>query len=387
MYECDNRRRSASGYRETIKVKILFLINHLNTGGIASYALTLSSGLKERGHGVFIASSGGELLDKFNDSGIGYFRIPVKTKNELSPGIIISAFMLSKVIKENGIDIIHSHSRTTQVLGRLAQRLTGVKHIFTCHGFFKRRLSRKIFPCWPDKVIAISYQVREHLIRDFKLGPEKTVLVYNGIDTNRFNQPDATQKQEAKLRLGLRLHPVIGILARLSDVKGHKYLIRAMKKVLLAYSDAQLLIAGEGKMEMELKKLTGDLKIKESVFFMPNSLDTREILSAMDIFVLPSLKEGLGLALMEAMSMGLAVIGSDVGGIKTLIRDKDNGLLVNPGEPDGIARAIIELISDSNKAVNLGNNARKYIMGEFSRDKMVAGTEEVYRECLGEAYK
>jgi len=363
-------------------MKILYLANHLNAGGITSYILNLSCGLKARGHDVFIASSGGELLPKFNNSRIEHFYIPIKTKNELSPKIILSAFKLAKLIKKNEIDILHSHSRTTQVLGCLLHRLTGIKHIFTCHGFFKRRFSRKIFPCWGDKVIAVSGQVGEHLIRDFQVSPDKIAVVCNGIDTDRFNQSSAAQRQEFKLRLGLKLRPVVGILARLSDVKGHKYLIEAMKSVLLTYPDTQLLIAGEGRMEAKLKRLTEDLGIKESVFFVPNTLDTKEILCAIDIFVLPSLKEGLGLALMEAMSMGLAVVGSDVGGIKTLIKDGDNGFLVNPGDSDGIAQAIINLISDPSRAFGLGVKARKYISEGFSQEKMVLETEKTYLECL-----
>ncbi len=363
-------------------MKILFLVNHLNIGGITSYIFTLASGLKKKGHNVFIASSGGELLPRFNDLGIVYISIPIKTKNELSPKILFSIFKLSKVIKENKIDILHSNSRTTQVLGVLLHKFTGAKHIFTCHGFFKRRFSRRILPCWGEKIIAISEQVKGHLLDDFKVDLNRISLINNGIDLDKFKLSTFSQKQEAKSRLGLKSGPVVGILARLSDVKGHKYLIEAMKTVLVDFPDAQLLIAGEGKMENELKRLTESLKIEKNVFFALETLDTRDILAAIDIFVMPSLKEGLGLALMEAMASGLAVIGSAIGGIKTLIKDRYNGLLVNPGDSSGIAKAIVYLISNPEKALVLGANARKYIAEEFSEEKMVLKTEELYLECL-----
>ncbi|MDD4981255.1 MAG: glycosyltransferase family 4 protein [Candidatus Omnitrophica bacterium] len=363
-------------------MKIMHLINHLNIGGIGSYALNLSAGLIKKGHRLFIASSGGELLGEFSSLGAEPVLVPLKTKNELSPKILLSLIELTKVVKANHIDILHSHSRTTQVLGCLLQRLTGVKHIFTCHGFFKRRFSRRVFPCWPDKIIAISDQVREHLINDFKLRAPRIDLVYNGIDTDKFSPPSFEDRQKAKLKIGLRLSPVVGILARLSDVKGHRYLIEAMKDVLPVYPRAQLLIAGEGKMEKELKKLTEDFGIKANVIFVTNTLNAREVLSAIDFFVMPSLNEGLGMALMEAMSMGLAVIGSSVGGIKTLIKDMENGLLVNPKDPRGISQAIISLISDSKKALDLGRNAHKHMANNFSRDKMVLETERIYLKCL-----
>lgn len=363
-------------------MKILFLVNHLNIGGITSYILTLASGLRKRGHSVFIASSGGELLPKFKELGVVYIPIPIRTKSEINPKILFCALKLKKVIKDNKIDILHSHSRTTQVLGCFLQKLTGARHIFTCHGFFKRRFSRRAFPCWGDRVIAISEQVKEHLKDDFQVDSKEIILINNGIDIEKFDPVVPSKKEEAKIRLGLKSGPVIGILARLSDVKGHKYLIEGMKLVLAVYPDAQLLIAGEGKMDKELKKLGLSLGIEKNIYFVPEAVDTKEILSAIDVFVMPSLKEGLGLALMEAMACGLPVIGSSVGGIKTLIKDGVNGLLVDPGDAPGIGKAIIALLSDSGKASELGVSARKYITGEFSQEKMVLKTEELYLECL-----
>lgn len=365
-------------------MKILYLVNHLNTGGITSYILTLSSGLVKMGHNISVASSGGEMLFRLGEEKIAHYAVPLKTKNELSPKIIISALILSKIIKDNAIDIVHSQSRTTQVLGCLLARMTGVKHIFTCHGFFKRRLSRLLLPCWGDRVIAISRQVEEHLASDFNVPPERISLVCNGVDPERFIPVSKAFKQESKRKIGLRPDRVVGILARLSDVKGHRYLIEAMKSVVAVYPDTQLLIAGEGKMEEELRGLVSSLGIAGNVIFISNSTDTKDIISAIDIFVLPSLEEGLGLALMEAMSMGLAVIGSEVGGIKTLIKSGVNGLLVKPKDCQGIARAVIDLISDPDKALRLGEQARRYIVDEFSCENMVAGTEEVYLKVLEE---
>src|SRR3989338_11650593 len=141
-------------------MNILHIANHLNTGGITSYLLTLAKGMKERGHNIYIASSAGTKLKQFSEKGVNFISIPIKTKNELSPKIIFSMIKLSGIIKNNNINVIHTHSRTTQVLGCLLSKVTGVSHIFTCHGFFKRRIFRRIFPCWGKKIIAISEQVK-----------------------------------------------------------------------------------------------------------------------------------------------------------------------------------------------------------------------------------
>ncbi len=364
-------------------MNILFLSTHLNIGGISSYLLSLAKGLKKRGHNIYLASSPGELLDEFKCLGVNFIPIPIKTKSEANFfKILASLFRLLPYIKDNHIDIVHSHTRVTQILGCIIKKQSGITHIATCHGFFKNRLSRRLFPCWGDKVIAISEQVEEHLIRDFGLKKEKIKVVHNGIDINKFTVNSLQFRAEAKEKFGLKPGPVAGIVARLSDVKGHVYLIQAMKEVLVRFPDAQLLIVGEGKMKNNLLKLTRQLNLENSTYFLSNVIDTREVLSAMDVFVMPSLKEGLGLGLMEAMAAGLAVAGSDVGGIKSLIQDGENGILVKPADKSDIAKAISELFSDSGKRESLGIKARDFIKNKFSLEKMVIQTEEVYRECL-----
>jgi glycosyltransferase involved in cell wall biosynthesis len=342
--------------------------------------LTLAGGLKQKGHQVYLASSGGELEDKFIQAGITLFKVPLKTKNEISPKIFFCFWKLRKVVREFNIDLIHSQSRTTQVLADLLGRALVKPHIFSCHGFFKPKLSRRVFGCWGQKVIAISQQVKEHLIADFKLDEFKISVVHNGIDTKNFG--DFSARVRLRKDLGIQDALLVGIIARLSDVKGHIYLIRAMPEVVKIFPTAKLLIIGEGKMKDTLVKETDRLGIKENVLFIPRASNTRDLLSAMDIFVMPSLQEGLGLALMEAMAQGVAVVGSAVGGIKTLIQDRVNGLLVAPADSAALAQAIIGLCNDPALRRALGSRAREFIMANFSKEEMVDKTEIVYQQSL-----
>ena len=142
------------------------------------------------------------------------------------------------------------------------------------------------------------------------------------------------------------------------------------------------MIVGEGKIKNELITLAKKLGIENKIFFVSTVSDTNEVLSVMDLFVMPSLKEGLGLSLIEAMACGQSVIGSNIGGIKSLIQDGSNGLLVESKDIDGIAGAILTLLASPEKRKFLGDNARNFIANNFSLEEMIVKTERVYEECL-----
>ncbi len=363
-------------------MNILYLSTHLNIGGISSYLLTLAPGMKHSGDNVYLASSGGELSESFSRAGVKLIPIPIKTKKEVHPKVLISMFKLAQLIREKDIDIIHAHTRVTQVLGCLLQKNTGIPFISTCHGFFKHRFSRRLFPCWGDKVIAISQPVKDHLIQDFAVSQERIRVVHNGVDVKRFKETAFLDKRKSRISLGLADGPVVGIIARLSDVKGHTFLIRAMKGLSEKLPEVQLLIVGGGKMFAQLQDLVGSLQIEDKVKFIPSVASTPQALAAMDLFVMPSLAEGLGLGLMEAMAAGLCVVGSSVGGIKDLIRDGQTGVLVPPKDTAQLQRVMLELLGDKQKRDHLGSAAASFIAECFSQEKMVQLTKEVYTECV-----
>jgi len=375
---------SLRAYELKSYMNVLFLTNHLNIGGITSYVSSLAAGLKKRGHDIYVATSGGECLTGFRQAGITCLAVPLNTKKELSPRILFSSFRLRRWLKEVNIDIIHANSRTTSVLACLLKRYTGISFITTCHGFFKVRPLRKIFPCWGDRVIAISDPVKVHLITDFGLAASKISVVHNGIDTDRFKVVPENGQESAKRGLGLTAGPVVGIIARLADIKGHAYLIRAMKSVLERIPDAQLLIVGDGKEQKNLVSLVSRLNMQKNVSMIASCVDTDAVFSAMDIFVLPSLEEGLGLSLMEAGAKGLAVIGTDIGGIRSVVKDGFNGFLVRPKDAVDLANSILKLLESADLRKQMGRNGADFIRKNFSLEGMAAETEKVYLKCLEE---
>jgi glycosyltransferase involved in cell wall biosynthesis len=353
-------------------------------GGVPIYVVTLASALKKLGHQVFVASSGGDLVKKLAANSVPHFEIDIDTSSELNPKILPAAYHLFWVIKENNIELVHTHTRLTQVMARALSLITGVAHVSTCHGFFKPRIGRRLFGCWGSKIIAISDAVREDLVRAFRIEKSRVALINNGIDMEVFNKTYSRHEKDAIRRaFGLKDGPVVGVIARLSSVKGHQYLVRAMKIVLQRFKNAQLFVVGEGEEEKNLRDLAARLGIEKSVNFTKSVLDTSMVLAVIDVFVLPSVKEGLGLALIEALAAGRPAVASDVGGIYSVVKDNVTGLLVPAKEPESLAEAIQKLLEDSQLAARLASNGQRYVRQHFALGDMVKKVEAVYREALG----
>ncbi len=363
-------------------MKTLFLSTHLNAGGITSYMLTMAKGLIQCGHHVHVATSGGNMEKEFLNAGVKLLTINIRTKSELSLKIYFSLPLIKRYVQENDIDLIHSQTRVTQVAGALLQKLTGQPHMSTCHGFFKTRLSRKLIPCWGSAVIAISKAVEAHLIDDFKVDRSKIHLIESGIDLDKFFPVNDEQKHELRQRFDLGNDPVVGIVARLSDVKGQDILVKAMAKVVTHIPKAKLLLVGEGKMEKFLRDEVGRLNLNDHVRFFAIINKTQEMLSLFDIFAMPSRQEGLGLSIMEAQASGLPVVASRVGGIPSLIEHGKTGLLVEPENSDELADAIIRLFNDGAYLKEMGEAGRLFIQSAHSADKMTDKVQQLYQKIV-----
>lgn len=363
-------------------MRILLLAKHLNTGGVTSYLLTLAKGLKEKGCDILIATSGGEREEDFSKTGCRTIKLDIDTKSEINPKIYWAIGVLKKMIQSEKIDMIHSHTRVTQIMGEILSCQIKCVHISTCHGYFKPNLGRALFPAWGKKTIAISKEVRDHLINDFHLPEKQIELIPSGVDIAQFEPIDAGQKRNVREKYGLGDELIIGIIARLSDVKGIDILIKAMSEVHKIDPKARLLIVGEGKEERFLKSLVNELQLESRVQFLPIVNRTNEILSVLDIFVMPSRQEGLGLSIMEAQASGLPVVASHVGGIPTLIEHNVTGLLVPKESPTALADALVDLLESQDKRDRLGRAGRAFIVQHYSSPQMIEKTYQLYRSLL-----
>ncbi|MBN1405773.1 MAG: glycosyltransferase family 4 protein [Candidatus Omnitrophica bacterium] len=366
-------------------MNILLLTTRLNLGGIGVYVATLACALKKRGHKVIVASSGGELEDILKSKGIEHVHISINTSSEIGPHVMIAAMKLLKIIRKENIQLIHAQTRVAQVIAQYLEKFSKVTFVTTCHGFFKRRFIRILLPCWGRRVIAISDAVREHLVNTMKVSKENIELVYNGIDASVAQRHYSKEEITAfKKEFNLKADKVIGITARMSSVKGHIYLLMAMPKIKQAFPDIQLFMVGSGdkKYEDKLKTMCARLKIEESVIFHPSIRDIHKALVVMDIFVLPSVQEGLGLSILEALAGGLAVVASNVGGIYSVIKHEENGILVPPKDHAALADAVIRLLKDEALAKAMGKRGIEIVNEKFTIDKMVKDTEAFYLRAL-----
>lgn len=361
-------------------MNVLFLTTHVNTGGITSYLLTLGEGLVKAGHKVLVASSGGDCVSRFEASGIRHVGINIRTKSEAHPKLLLALPSLDRLVQDEHIQIIHAQTRVTQVLGHWLALSRRVPMVSTCHGFFKPRLFRRIFPCWGKAVIAISKPVARHLDKDLGVDPQKIHLIANGIDLEHFIMTDAPKRLQLRQKWNISSRKVIGVIARLSDVKGISVLINALPLVLKEIPSATLLIAGQGPEETNLKKITRDLSLTDHVRFEDTIGQTTDLLPVFDVFVMPSLMEGLGLSVIEAQACGIPVVASRVGGLVDLIDEGASGYLVNSRDPSALARRIIDVLKDPDGAHIMALQARSNIEQHFSAKRMVKQTLELYEQ-------
>jgi len=364
-------------------MKILLLTTHLDFGGISIYCISLAKSLKEKGHDVIIASGGGILLPELDKYGVRHIQLNIRTKSELSPLLWKSCIRLNKIFNTWQPDIIHAQTRVTQALAWMIGKNAGIPYVSTCHGFFRPHLGRRLFGFWGKKVIAISDAVREHLVNDLKVKKDNVVLINNGIDVKKFEALVSDKEKRAyKSKIGLKQGPVIGIIARLSPVKGHKFLLAAAKELLKQHHDLQVLIIGDGPLKENIVDLTILYGLGNCTFIEESTLDTRLSLSVMDVFVLPSIQEGLGLCALEAMAAGVPVVGSNVGGVYSLIKDGQTGFLVPPKDSIALAGAISKLLMDKKSASHMAGEARKMVSEKFSLAGMADKVEQEYKAVI-----
>jgi glycosyltransferase involved in cell wall biosynthesis len=317
--------------------------------------------------------------------------ISKKNLRRFQPSIV---FQLARIMKEKGIDIVHCQRHKPTVYGALAAYMTNknLKVISHVRGLnrtrsFKRKLLNGIVFRRISRIIAVSNAVRDDIVRTNLISnPDKVVTIYNGIDVKAFMDSDLT-REEAQTQLGLsdRDAFVYGTVGRLAETKGQEVLLKAFARVYEKYPKSWLIITGKGRLDSELRGLSAELNIDERVVFLGYRTDIPEVLKALDVFVLPSIAEGLPGALLEAMATSIPVIASRVGGVPEILNDPSLGIMLSPSSTNELASAMERMRSmDEIRRNMMGEALRKRVLEEFTKEKMISSTRREYVTVMNE---
>jgi glycosyltransferase involved in cell wall biosynthesis len=372
--------------------KILQLIGGGEIGGAEHHVLTLLQGIDCK---RFILLSGclidGPFAQLTEELKIPTHRFPMKYALDLSP---LPA--LIKKAKQEQVSLIHTHGSRANLLGRLAGRSLKVPVITTVHSSLRQdylspkaallalTLDRLTLPFTSGLITVSEALANEVALR----GGRNIRTIYNGISTlPHFDEADYREDLRKNFRKTWGIPSdalVLGSIARLHPTKGLTYLIQAGKILKNRFPKLHLLLIGDGPLRLDLET---QLKEAELPFTLTGFLpDAYQALPALDLFVLPSVSEGMGIVLLEAMQASLPIIATQVGGIPEVIRDRKDGLLVRPMDSEALANTIRELLEKPMLAKSLAESGSKHWL-EFSVQEMIRKTQDFYEEILRKKLK
>ena len=287
---------------------------------------------------------------------------------------------LRKLARKCGFTGIHAHEFAMNVRGAMLGRWLGIPVVSTVHGIgyfgdkWQRRLAYQLTSRGAH-FIAVSEDIRRQLINKCGVRHFRVSVIPNGVDLDRFRF-DMIKRQVFRKQFGVKYDQVLlGTIGSYYPVKGHKYLIEAMKRLVAMDRNVKLVMAGQGPLANELRKQTSDSGLGEFVRIVGYVEDTPGFLSSLDIFVLPSLSEGMPLALLEAGANGRCVLATNVGGIPEIIINQENGVLVPPGNVEALTYALTGLLDPSRRfilAANLAETVKKDWSIQLAADRYLA---------------
>lgn len=292
-------------------------------------------------------------------------------------------------IKKNNIHIVHSHGYKSNFYALLAAWFEKKSTVTTCHLWTGESLKNIFYETldkmWIKKfsqIVTVSDLLTDEVLKH-GVKKEKVTTIYNGIDIKRFNGDfDSAALRE---HFGILPHcKVIGTIGRLSQQKGHIFLLEMIPDIIQQFPDIVLLIVGEGDLKDGLIKKAKDLHIYNKVLFTGARDDIPNILNLLDIFVLPSLSEGLPMVMLEAMAAGKPVIATHVGAIQKVLQNQANGILIESRDWNGFSNAILELLNDQGKAARIASNAKSTVAAKYSSTIMAKKYMGVYERLFPE---
>jgi glycosyltransferase involved in cell wall biosynthesis len=391
------------------RIKVAHIITRFDKGGSAENTYLTARGLDENRYAVTVVTgpswesqmteTESEAVNR-NLRELNGRHITVITMPELIRKIsplcdTISLVKLTALFKRERPHIVHTHTSKAGILGRWAAFLAGVPvivhtphgHVFW--GYFTRMITEvfvileKVTALITDKIITLTEQEKRDHLKARIASESKFTTIHSGVNIDRFFNVSADNTAMKKSLSIPENFFVVGTVGRLTAIKGHRYLIEAARRVVDFRRDTAFVLLGDGELLDDLKDMTAALGIKENVKFPGWRPDVAEVMSVFDIFLLPSLNEGMGRVLVEAMAMGKPVIASDAGGISDVVIHGKNGLLVPAADPVALSSEIQSLMNDPEKRKQMGHVGKRTAV-RYSADSMVRKIDRLYVELLRE---
>lgn len=382
--------RSGLSFSMTEAKTILRLITRLNIGGPARQALTLTKELRPDFNTLLAAGDAGSGEGELSDPQVEVSRISLV--RPVRPWADAVAFReIRQMIKLNAPALIHTHMAKAGTIGRLAAlssrprpKLVHTFHGHVLDGYFNRPV-REIFlrtERWlarrTDVLIGVSDEIRDELL-DLGIGtPEQWRVIPLGFDLSGFLQ----DSHSAVLRSELRLKDddvLLGIVGRLVPIKDHATALRALARLL---DNVHLAIVGDGEDRAKIEAMVVELGLEDRAHLLGWRMDMPEVMASFDVVILSSRNEGSPVALIEALAAGVPVVATDVGGVRSVVTDRESGYLVPSGDNSGMAAAISSLISEPDRSRIMGEAGRRYVLERFNQQRLVSDIRELYLELL-----
>lgn len=369
-------------------------------GGTRRHIGDLSGGLVRRGDEVTLVASAvrdptfRDDLAALADAGVRVHELPMV--REIRPHLDARhQWSLARLFARDRFDIIHTHSSKAGALGRVGARLarTGARIVHTPHTFafqfadhFSPRRAKfflgveRLLGASTDRLVHVSESERRDAVEYAIVPPERAVVLPNGIDPGPF----ATASGE-RVRAELGVSPgtqLVGTVGLLNAAKGHADLLDAAARVGRRFEDVVFVVAGDGELRGELEARIAAQDLGDRFRLLGYRTDVPEVVAALDLFVLPSLWEGLPYVVIEAMAAGKAVVVTDVNGSRDLVQDEVTGLVVPPSAPSELADAIERLVQDDAARHAFGEAGRRRALESYTVDAMLDRYESLYGELL-----
>jgi len=297
---------------------------------------------------------------------------------------------------------VHTHTAKAGTLGRLAAICAGVPikvHTFHGHvfdGYFSPMkakvflLIEKILACFTDRVIVVSELVKREIVNKLKVtNTSKCMIVPLGFELNKFL---TCEKNSGYFRKELNLAPdalLVGIVGRLVPIKNHRMFLSAAKNIIDkdVNRNIKFVIIGDGECALELKEYAKQCGLEKHVIFTGWKKDLASVYADLDVIALTSLNEGTPVSIIEAMASGKPVIATDVGGVRDLISEGENGFLAASNDIEGFSNKLAALLSDSEKRIKFGMRGRELVRTKYSKERLIKDIEALYEECLRSGHK